>query len=267
MIDIHSHVLPKIDDGPNTWEESLAMLHQAQEDGIREVAITHHIVSNVDYRREEEILAKFKELKERIGFENIDLKLHLGSEIYAQPDMELFHKISTYNNNKKYFLVEFPMQGIPRFVADRFFEYIVDGMVPIIAHPERNLGFVKNPHRAFEFVQRGALLQINAGSIMGRHGEPVKDTASLLLSSNLVHFVASDAHNTRGRPMRLRQAFEAVAEGWGEECARMLFVENPRRALAGEIISIREPLPVDVKRSAGLLHPIKMIRRFLAELR
>ncbi|MFQ5707385.1 MAG: tyrosine-protein phosphatase [bacterium] len=267
MIDIHSHVLPKIDDGPNSWEDTLAMLHQAEEDGIAEVAITHHIVSNMDYRREEEIILKFKELKERIAFEKIKIKIHLGSEIYAQPDMELYHSISTYNDNKKYFLVEFPMQGIPRFVADRFFDLILEGLVPIVAHPERNLGIIRNPQRAYEFVQRGALLQMNAGSILGRHGEPVKDTAEILLNGNLIHFVGSDGHNTRRRPLKLRAAREAVASGWGEARAALLFRENPQKALAGQEITISEPLPVEVKRGKGLLNPIKMIKRILAELR
>ncbi len=252
MIDIHSHVLPKIDDGPQTWEDSLAMLQQAEQDGIKEVAITHHILSNLAYEREGEIITKFQELKERITIEKLKIKVHLGAEIYAQPDMELSHRISTYNNNKKYFLVEFPMQGIPRFVAERFFDIIMNDMVPIIAHPERNMGVIRNPQRAFEFAQRGALLQMNANSILGRHGKPVKETAEMLLNSNLIHFVASDAHNTRGRPLKLRAAWEAVAEGWGEERARLLFEINPRKAILGEEIVPPEPNPIESLKKKGL---------------
>lgn len=245
MIDIHSHVLPQIDDGPASWEETMAMLNQAEEDGVQEVAITHHILSNLDYEREEEIIAKFRELQERIAIEKLNIKIHLGAEIYAQADMQLYHTISTYNNNKKYFLVEFPMQGIPRFVADRFFELVTQGMVPIIAHPERNMGFVRKPERAFDFVQRGALLQMNAGSILGRHGKPIKETALILLNSNLIHFVGSDGHNTRRRPLQLGAAYDAVADGWGVERADRLFIENPRKALAGEAIVAPDPLPVE----------------------
>jgi len=244
LIDIHSHVLPKIDDGPVTWEDSMAMLRQAEEDGTKEVAITHHILSNLDYEREGEIITKFKELQERIKIEKIEIKIHLGAEIYSQPDMELFHTISTYNDNKKYFLVEFPMQGIPTFVADHFFSLISDGMVPIIAHPERNGGVIRKPERAYEFVQRGALLQMNAGSILGRHGAPVKDAATILLNSDLVHFVGSDGHNTKRRPLQLRAARNAVAEGWGEDRANLLFHENPAKAIAGEPINPSEPMPI-----------------------
>ncbi len=106
------------------------------------------------------------------------------------------------------------MQGIPTFVADHFFKLISDGMVPIIAHPERNAGVIRKPERAYEFVQRGALLQMNAGSILGRHGAPVKDTATILLNSDLVHFVGSDGHNIKRRPLQLRAARNAVAGGW-----------------------------------------------------
>ena len=244
MIDIHSHVLPKIDDGPVTWEDTMAMLRQAEEDGTKEVAITHHILSNLDYEREGEIITKFKELQERIKIEKIGIKINLCAEIYSQPDMELFHTISTYNDNKKYFLVEFPMQGIPTFVADHFFAFISDGMVPIIAHPERNGGVIRKPERAYEFVQRGALLQMNAGSILGRHGAPVKDTATILLNSDLVHFVGSDGHNTKRRPLQLRAARNAVAEGWGEYRANLLFQENPGKAIAGESINPPDPMPI-----------------------
>ncbi len=240
------------------------MLFQAEDDGISEIAITHHILSNLAYEREEEILRKFKEAKERIDLEKLNVKLHLGSEIYAQADMELFHTISTYNNNKKYFLVEFPMQGIPKFVGDRFFDLILDGMVPIIAHPERNMSVIRDPERAYDFVQRGALLQMNASSIVGRHGNKVKDTATILLNSNLVHFVGSDAHNTRRRPMKLREARERVAEGWGEDRAGLLFNENPKRALAGEPITPPDPKPVEPLTRQGIPNPVSMIKRIFS---
>lgn len=261
MIDIHSHVLPEIDDGAKNWQETIAMLSQAEEDGITEVAITHHILSNLAYEREAEIIERYEELKERLRHEKLNMKLHLGSEIYAQADMELFHTISTYNNNKKYFLVEFPMQGIPRFVGERFFDLILDGMVPIIAHPERNMSVIRDPERAFEFVQRGALLQLNAGSIVGRHGPQARNTAKILLNSNLIHFVGSDAHNTRSRPMKLRAAMELVAERWGKERAALLFKENPKKALSGHKIEPPDPLPIRPLKKGGFANPVAMIKR------
>ncbi|MFQ5602169.1 MAG: tyrosine-protein phosphatase [bacterium] len=263
MIDIHSHVLPGIDDGPGDWEGTMAMVHQAAADGITEFAITHHILSNLAYEREDEIKAKFQELKKRISQARLNIKAHLGSEIYAQVDMELFHTISTYNNNKKYFLVEFPMQDIPKFVAERFFDLILDGMVPIIAHPERNGGIIRYPERAFEFVQRGALLQMNAGSIVGRHGGTIKQTAVKLLDCNLIHFISTDAHNTTRRPFRLKDAFDLVSNEWGEDRAELLFRENPSKAIAGKAIAPPEPLPLKATRKSGLLNPFEMIKSLI----
>jgi protein-tyrosine phosphatase len=243
VIDIHSHLLPGIDDGPATWEQTMAMVYQAIEDGIKEIAVTHHILSNVDYQREGEIIEKFEQLKQTLVRENLPLKLHLGSEIYSQPDMELQHSISTYNGNRKYFLVEFPMQGIPKFAADKFFEIIADGLTPVIAHPERNAGIIRKPERAYEFVQRGALLQLNGGSITGRHGSQVRDTAEILLNSNLFHLIGSDGHNTTRRPIRLSSALDIILDGWGTERVNLLFKENPRKVLNGDKIVPDEPTP------------------------
>jgi len=259
VIDAHSHVLPQIDDGPASWEETMAMVHQAERDGITEIAITHHILSNLDFQKENEIISKFEELKKRIDIEKISIKIHLGAELYSQPDLDLSHKIATYNNNKKYFLVEFPMQGIPKFAPEFFFDIIASkGMIPIIAHPERNMGIIRNPERAIEFVQRGALLQMNAGSIVGRHGEPVRDAAMVLLNSNLIHLVGSDGHNTRRRPMKLRDAMNLIAEKWGEERARALFFDNPRKVIAGEQFAVPEPLPIQPLRN-GIWETLKKV--------
>jgi protein-tyrosine phosphatase len=221
----------------------MAMIHLAIADGIKEVAITHHILSNMDFDKQNEIISKFEELKQIIDGQNLDIKIHLGCEIYSQVNMELFHTISTYNDNKKYFLVEFPMQGIPRFAPEKFFDVITQGFTPIIAHPERNAGVVRRPERAYELVQRGALLQMNAGSIVGRHGSQIRDTAEILLNSNLIHFVGSDGHNTRRRPIKLSDAREIIVDGWGAERAELLFVTNPGKAIAGEPIDPPEPLP------------------------
>jgi protein-tyrosine phosphatase len=260
MIDLHSHLLPGIDDGAHNWEESLAMARQAVADGTTEILITHHILDNTQYRLEAEILQKFEEIKNRLQAEQIKLKLHLACELFYQADMELHHTISTFNNNGRYFLVEFPMQGIPRGVDDQFFQLILDGKTPVIAHPERNVGVLKNPHRAYEFVQRGALLQMNAGSLLGRYGEGVRALAMALMNSRLIHFVGSDGHNTDRRHMRLRETFNLIRDLWGDRVANRIFYENPRLALAGEEIKIPEPLPVEAVKKRRSLNPLYWLK-------
>jgi protein-tyrosine phosphatase len=261
MIDLHSHLLPGIDDGSHNWEESVAMAQQAVADGTTEIVITHHILDNTYYKLEAEILQKYEEMKKRLAAEQIKLRLHLACEIFYQPDMELNHTISTFNNNGRYFLVEFPMQGIPRGVDDVFFQLILDGKTPVIAHPERNVGILKNPNRAYEFVQRGALLQMNAGSLIGKYGEGVAALAMALMNGRLIHFAGSDGHNTDRRPLRMRETYNLVRDLWGDRVATRIFLENPRLALAGQEIKISEPLPVEAVKKRRSFNPLQLLKR------
>ncbi|MDZ7374021.1 MAG: hypothetical protein ONB23_08640 [candidate division KSB1 bacterium] len=241
MIDIHAHIIPEVDDGPGSIETSLEMLRIAAQDGITTVVATPHILGNLEFSREREIIRKFLALKQRAHEEGIPVRLYLGSEIYIDPRLDLDHRIATLANNGRYFLVEFPMQGIPVFAAERFFEMMVGGKTPIIAHPERNAAILLDPWKAYEFVRRGALLQVNAGSLTGRFGERVRGVAERLLEARLVHFVASDAHDANSRPLQLSGAYRVVAEKMGVDFARTLFYENPRRVLHGERWEPPEP--------------------------
>lgn len=264
MIDIHSHLLPQIDDGSTSWDESIAMARQAVADGTTELAVTHHIISNKEFGREPEILEKFLEMKKRLAAEKIALKLHLGSEIFYQHDIDLKPRIATLNNTGKYFLVEFPMEGIPRGADEKFFALIMEGTIPIIAHPERNVGFMKNPSRAFDFVQRGALMQMNAGSLTGKYGESVKDLATVMMNSRLIHFTGSDGHNTKRRPMHLGETYRIVCDTWGEKTARQIFYDNPRKMLAGEDLRVPEPLPVEPVKKGSLLNPVRFFKKLVS---
>ena len=251
MIDIHSHIIPQVDDGPGSLETSLEMLEIAVEDGITEIVATPHILSNLEFQREQEILTRFAELQEAVASKGLPIKLHLGSEIYIEPEIDLNHQIATLGDNGRYFLIEFPMQGIPVFAAEHFFRVMMEERTPIIAHPERNAGIIGNPERAAEFVRRGSLLQVNAGSLTGRFGSTVKETAWKLLDAHLVHFVASDAHDTNSRPPKLQRAYDLVAERLGEEWSRMLFHDNQVRVLRGEPIQPPQPLPLEERKKKG----------------
>lgn len=236
MVDIHAHIIPGVDDGPPSFEVSMALLRQGAEDGIKKVVATPHIMSEADYEIESEIRASAEELRQQIHAENLDIELLLGGELYLQPELNLENPLATLNQNGRYFLVEFPMSLLPDFVEKQFFETIPFDKVPIIAHPERYVSVMKNVTRAFEFVKKRALLQINCGSLLGRFGHLPKETAIKLMDANLVHFIASDCHHPRGRPLQLKETFQLVTETWGEERARTLFIDNPERALQGQDI-------------------------------
>jgi protein-tyrosine phosphatase len=259
VIDIHTHILPKVDDGSPHLIESIKMLQQAAADGILAVVCTPHILKTADFLNESLYIKRLEELKEMAHNEGIKIDLYLGSEIYIQPEFNFSSRMATLNNNGRYFLVEFPMGSIPRFAAEMFFTLIADGKIPIIAHPERNLGFIQHPEFAYGFVQRGALLQLNAGSLRGHFGPDVKKLAMTFLEHRLVHFIASDCHDSQRRKCRLKAARELVDEKWGTDYADELFLTNPQRVIKGEIFEPWDPLPIE-KESSGVLK--KLLENF-----
>ncbi len=116
IIDIHTHILPAYDDGAMDEDMTRKMLHQAYEGGTREIVSTSHVLSNADYDRKDEILEKFARVKEIAAEEKLDITFHLGAEIYMHPDTTIDQPISTFDNNRKYALVEFSLRSIPEFV-------------------------------------------------------------------------------------------------------------------------------------------------------
>ncbi|MFZ5518150.1 MAG: tyrosine-protein phosphatase [Candidatus Zhuqueibacterota bacterium] len=245
LIDIHSHILPFIDDGSENWESSLSMLQNGEKEGIVAIVATPHVLSQTDFKSEQKIIDAYLELQRRAVQAGLKIKIYLGCEIYAQHDTSLNYQIATLNNNKKYFLMEFPMSSIPRFVPEMFFKFIVNEKIPIVAHPERNLGFQMKPMLVYDYVQRGALMQINEGSLRGKYGQHAQMLAVKMIENNLAHFIASDGHKPDGRTVTLLQSYEAVAKNFGKDKAELLFCLNPKKAINGEPIINDNPLPIE----------------------
>ena len=245
LIDIHSHILPYIDDGADDWDGALEMLKNAEQEGIVAVVATPHILHSNDFKIEPKIISTYKELCQRARAAGLKIKIYLGCEIYAQPDTSLDHQIATVNANKKYFLIEFPMNSIPQFVPEQFFNFILNEQIPIIAHPERNIGFQKRPAMIYEYVQRGALMQINEGSLRGRYGEMAKVLAFKMIENNLAHFVASDGHKPNSRTVTLVESYNLILENFSKEAANRLFVDNPIKAIKGDPIQVDSPVQID----------------------
>ncbi len=244
LVDTHAHLLPFWDDGADSWETSLGMLRMAEADGIEAVVCTPHILSPKDLDHEEALWARHTDLVARAAAAGLKLQIHMGCELFAHPGLDLTHKMATPAGNGRYFLVEFPMGSMPDFVMKGFFAQIGEAYTPVIAHPERYTRILQNPQEAFMLVEKGALLQLNAGSLLGLFGGAVKEVALQLLDANLIHLIASDAHDLKMRPLRLQPAFAAVAERSGEALARRLFAENPARILRGEEVVKDPPRPM-----------------------
>ncbi len=257
FIDTHSHILANCDDGAPNWEISLEMLRDAEKDGITELVCTPHILSRGELENEKELWSLYEEFLELARKAQISLKIHMGSELYVYPELKIEKRMSTLAQNGKYFLVEFPMALIPEFVPQLFFDLLMEGKTPVIAHPERNGGFIENPKKAYEFVERGSLLQVTAGSLLGIFGRTIQTLSEQLINANLVHVIASDAHNLSSRPLRLREAYLVVQEKWGEERARALCYENPKKIIQGQEINIGEPVSINFTDKKSLTGKIK----------
>lgn len=232
MIDIHSHILPGLDDGARTIDDALQMAEDAIADGITHVVGTPHASSDYkfDFAR---VQAACAELREVLGNRltlSTGCDFHLSREnlerIKADPAPYCI-------NQKDYLLVEFNEFSIPQAMDQTLHELQLAGLRPIITHPERNGILRTQPERLKKWVEMGCYAQVTAGSLGGVFGPRAKDDSFHWIAQGLVHIVSSDGHNTGRRPLKLKFAYELVAEQFGEEKARALLVENPRAAVEG----------------------------------
>lgn len=249
MIDIHTHLLPQIDDGSQDWDETLSMIRQGIRDGIEGAICTPHILNVLDEPFESKSLFKFDQLRDLIARNNLKFTVWMGSEIHCQSVFSTFSRIVTLNNNQKYLLMELPLTEFPLDVGDKLFKLILDGITPILAHPERNSAIMKNHEIVYQFVQQGVLMQLNAGSLTGDFGRTVRQTAVELMDRGMAHFVATDCHSAGSRPMILSTARRMVSGKWGKKTAETLFDVNPGKVIRGERIEVPEPVPIVRKKS------------------
>jgi len=232
MVDIHCHILPGMDDGADTLETSIQMAEMAIADGITHVVGTPH--ANSQYKFDTEVIRQRRdELQAAVGDR---LKLATGCDFHLSfenlQDLEKNpHKYTI--NQKNYLLVEFADFAIPPSMDETMHHLQLLGLSPIITHPERNALLRTKPERMYRWLHQGAYVQITAQSLLGRFGASSKERAEQWLDADRVHFVASDAHGVKGRPLQLRAAYEAVAERRGEEVAQALFTDNPLAVFEG----------------------------------
>jgi protein-tyrosine phosphatase len=239
MIDIHSHVLPGIDDGSHSQEESVKMLTIAAECGTTDIVASPH--SNAEFPfRPDLISERLANLRSAMGDK---IRIHNGCDFHLSYDNiqdALNHPKKYTINNKSYLLVEFSDASILQKTIDIFGKLLNAGMIPVITHPERNSLLQKRLDDIQQWVQDGCLVQVTAQSLLGTFGRTAKHYADTLLDKNLVHFVASDAHDCEHRPPRLDESYEYVSRKHGRERADRLFMEYPQRVIDGEAIYLEE---------------------------
>ena len=248
MVDIHSHILPGLDDGAQTIEESLAMLRQAAENGTTDIVATPHANSNYVYQ-DELVDQLIGQLSEEMGGA---IRLHRGCDFHLNFDnlSSVLQDPTRFTVNAgRYLMVElpdFPSLPVMRKVLSRL---LAVRIVPVITHPERNGTVCGNLAELDNWVRDGCLLQITAQSYLGRFGNTAQRVAETLMDAGSVHFVASDAHDVLDRPPNLAPAFAHVAHHWGPERADMLFIDHPTAVIMDEpIFPIAPRLPKKTSR-------------------
>ncbi|WP_022768569.1 CpsB/CapC family capsule biosynthesis tyrosine phosphatase [Butyrivibrio sp. NC2007] len=237
-IDIHCHILPGVDDGSPDMETSLEMLRIADKNGITHLILTphhkpmHHNVSpehNVVYR---------KKLQEAAKEAGIKAKLFSGNEIYYSDETmeELIEGKICSLAGSDYVLVEFHPTNPYKAIQNAISRVQAAGFIPIIAHVERYSDIVSHPSRVKDLIEMGSFIQVNASSIMGKYGFGISHFTKKLLKEELVHFVASDAHDTGRRAPNLLDCRNYVERKYGEDYGKKLFFTNPANVIRNELI-------------------------------
>ena len=223
MIDIHSHVLPLVDDGSTTIQASLNMIKTLSDYGVTDIFLTPHYMRLRNYlstyQNNLEVLQSFKREVEKAGYQ---INLHLGNEIFYSIDAikYLKDKIVTTMGNSKKVLVEFSMTEAEEDISEAIYNLKAAGYIPIIAHPERYQYITEIDD--FEIMHKmGALIQINAHSVAGKYGISTQKLCFKLIKLGLVDFVASDIHEFRTN--YLKEAYDIVVKKFGENTAESIF--------------------------------------------
>ena len=240
MIDFHSHIIPGIDDGSKSSEESVDIINRLKSLGFSKIILTPHYIENSNYcLNNSSKLEKFKSLTNDLKEKNIKVDLYLGNEIYINFGIiDLIKKDEIYPiNNTKYLLIELPLYNEINNIEDYLYELKVKGYVPIIAHPERYHYFQKNYKKMIELYESGILFQANYGSILGYYGNDAKKLIKYALKNDMISFLATDIHRSNSPLFEsFEKAISKIKKITGEKKLKELTEENALKVLKNKNI-------------------------------
>ena len=208
MVDLHSHLIWGIDDGSKSKEMTINMLRQAVEGGTKKLVLTPHYMPGYYEVPNTKVKERRKELESLVREIDIDIEIYCGQEVYFNERIldNFYSKLIGTINDSRYMLIEFNMRSFSvKEVTEILYELQIKGIVPVIAHPERYIQFIKNPSLINEFIKEGFLFQLNIGSITGDFGKEVKKTAELFLKNRIYSFFGSDAHRDEKRNPNMKE--------------------------------------------------------------
>lgn len=254
MIDIHSHILPGIDDGAKTMKDTVEMAKAAVSEGIHTIIATPHHMNNAYHNPKPDILPLVDEVNEELKNHQIDLHVLPGQECRIYGEIIEDYKngdILPLNNHSQYIFVEFPSNSVPRYADRLFYDMQNEGLIPVIVHPERNAELTASPDKLYHLVKNGAATQITASSLTGCFGKKIQKFSEQLIEANLTHFIASDAHNVHNRTFKMNEAMDYIENQYGIDMV-YFFTENAELLIDGKNIYREIPEKVKKRKFLGL---------------
>lgn len=246
MIDIHTHILPEIDDGSYNLQESYEMAELAKESGVQTIVATPHCNMGGVFENfyDEEWRERLEKLRDHLKEQGNQVSILSGMEIYASTDVaeKIQRGMLLAINHTRYYLIEFPFDADPFWMGDILDSVLQLGKVPVIAHPERYYCVQDEPVLLYEWIQQGCVTQMNKGSIFGRFGRHAQSTADLLLNYGLVTCVASDAHSSSQRTTYMGDIREYLLQEYGKKYAYNVLKGNPEKIITDQAISKKDVL-------------------------
>lgn len=250
MIDLHTHILPRLDDGPDTFSEAVEICKQSWQQGVSTLVATPHLFHPKHHCQVTELQQFTALLNEVLEKHCIQLRVLPGCEIHVNRDLAnhyLQRRIIGLNNSR-YALLEFPVDYLPSGYQEIIYELQLHNLVPILAHPERNKAFLTQPDLLQELIEKGCLVQITASSITGLWGKSVQQFVLNMIEHHWAHVVATDVHHADSRRLCLQEAAEKIASTFGQEMGESLTLHNPQAIIADKPLTPDPPEPFKTSR-------------------
>ena len=248
MIDVHSHILPNIDDGSRSIEETFNLIKEAKEAGFEGIVCTSHYMENYYETNRPEREVWINAIHENLENKNIDMNLYLGNEIYMSDNIiELLEDgKATTMNDTSYVLFELPMNAEPMNLYDMVYEMQQYKIVPILAHPERDSFVQTDPELIYDLIDKGVLMQANYGSIIGQYGKKAQMIVQKFLENNMIHMLGTDVHRQNTIYPKIPEIILELKSLIGEEKVKELTTINPELVINNKRIDIRKPYKVEL---------------------
>ena len=242
MVDIHTHILWAVDDGPKQIEETMQVLEQAVAEGITEIIATPHSFHPQYHVQYEMINSQIQLLQAHLQNNGIPLTLHVGHEVRRSDNIIPLYKAKQIHTlaNSNYILLELPAHTVPHYTINIVRELLTQGLIPIIAHPERNKAIAQRPVYLERLIHEGAMAQITAGSLAGHFGRTIQNLPLELVKANLVHTYGSDVHNLISRPFLFDEGLCYLEKKKELDTVEML-LENNSRIIKNLPFILQEP--------------------------